>query len=862
VAAVWSRDGRDWRISSGLTADEVRQHDERYKKDKFLPVDVAGYVAIQKDGKPADRYAALWVEKSGDDARLYVGMTADEEGEVQDKLKQEKLIPRTLHAMIGSEGRTRYCGVWGRPPGAAITGQAHQDQFEGRFEQSQATLSDQLLIDVVVSGASKPQPIRERAEADLQSAEKKLKTKPDDLNSRLARAMAHLRLGENQKAFDDLQIMVGKNPDLVSAKQYRVIALARLGKKQDALSELGKFQKGDAPERSKLNVAVVVVAELGESTDKAVETLEAAIKKHPKDADLRYDAARAFSLASKAVSRSDKAKSRELADRCLQLLRESVKYDDADFGKMDEDADLDPIRDDPAFAEVMKAGYPDRRYAAAWSSDASLEAVPIYGLDPAVHLQKCRGLIDHDYRPVSCSATRTTPEGPLMTASVWYRPVLQEETKDRLAERQARAAVALVRVGKAEEVWSLLRHSPDPRLRSFIMNWLSPLGTDPKVVAAELDRIDPNAKPKPAQGQQAMKAILFHPETSMRRALILALGTYGADGLSPAERESLIARLLDLYEHDPDAGIHGAAGWTLRQWKQQDKLKALDASLGRLKDRGDRRWYVNGQGQTFALVEGPVEFRMGSPLDEPDGRTNDLAPHPRKIDHRFAIAAKEVSVADYQKFVGFAPGNQGFGVDRKFLDRSSPDPDGPMIGVSWYGAAAFCNWLSERDGIPKDQWCYLPNGAQVYAEGMKIKADALKLTGYRLPTEAEWEFACRAGTLTSRYYGSSIGLLGRYARYQANSDEHAWPGGSLRPNDLGLSDMLGNVFEWCQERYADARPTEPAKGSDEHINESPRLLRGGSFLNHPALVRLAYRLRIGPSVRDTDFGFRLARTYY
>ena len=245
VAAVWTRDGRNWRISSGLTADEVRQQDERNKKDKFLPVDVAGYVATEKDGKPADRYAALWVEKSGDDdARLYVGTTADEEDEVQDKLKEAKLIPRTLHAMIGSEGRTRYCGVWGRPPGAAITGQTYRDQFEGNFEQNQADLSDQLLIDVAVSGASKPQPTRERAQADLQSAEKKLKTKPDDLDARLARAMANFRLGENQKALDDLQVVIGKNPEAVSAKQYRVIALARLGKKQDAQSELAWIPMG------------------------------------------------------------------------------------------------------------------------------------------------------------------------------------------------------------------------------------------------------------------------------------------------------------------------------------------------------------------------------------------------------------------------------------------------------------------------------------------------------------------------------------------------------------------------------------------------------------------------------------------
>ena len=266
-----------------------------------------------------------------------------------------------------------------------------------------------------------------------------------------------------------------------------------------------------------------------------------------------------------------------------------------------------------------------------------------------------------------------------MTASVWHRPTVQEEVKDRLAERQARAAVALVRLGKAEEVWPLLRHSADPRLRSFIVNWLNPLGADPKLIAAELDRLDklgaglrprhrPTAglrpesrrlgRPRSREGgvgnprqQNAMDAILFHPETSQRRALILALGTYGTEGLSPGEREPLIAKLLDLYRNDPDSGIHGAAEWTLRQWKQQEKLKELDAELMKLKDRGERRWFVNGQGQTFAVIEGPVEFRMGSPPTEPNRNVTMETPHRLVIPRRFAIAAKEVTVEQWQRFL-------------------------------------------------------------------------------------------------------------------------------------------------------------------------------------------------------------------
>jgi len=864
VAAVWTRDGRNWRVSPGLTADEARFQDDGNKKDKFLPVDVAGYMAMDKDGKPADRYAALWVEKPGDDeARLYVGITAGQETEAQDRLKEAKLIPRTLHPMLGSEGLMRYSSVWGRPPRAEIRGQRYRDQFEGNFEQNQADLSDQLFLDVAVSGATKPQPTRERAQAALQSANKKLKSKPDDLDARLARAMANFRLGENQKVLDDLQFVIGKNPKAISAKQYRVIALACLGKKQDALSELAKFQKEDASEHSKLYLAVVVAAELGEGADKAFETLESAIQQQPQDAELRYDAAHAFSLASKAVSRSDKAKGRQLAGRCLQLLREAVKNDDADFGKMDEDLDLDPIRDDPAFAEI--AGHPDRRYASVWSSDASFEAIPIYGLDPAAHLRKCRELIAQGYRPVSWSVSKTTPEGPLVTASVWHRPTVQEEFKDRLAERQARAAVALVRMGKAEEVWTLLRHSADPRLRSFIVNWLNPLVADPKLIAAELDRIAPNAKPTPAEGQQLMDAVLFHPETSMRRALILALGTYGTEGLSPGERKPLIGKLLDLYRNDPDSGIHGAAEWTLWKWGQKEKLKELDAELMKAKERGNRRWFVNRQGQTYAVIDGPVEFRMGSPPTQPNRHLTLENPRRLVIPRRFAIAAKEVTLEQWQRFERT---HTELGLPPSFVNQWSPDPDGPMIGFTWYIAANYCNWLSEQEGLPKDQWCYLPAEGNAYGDGMTIPADVLERTGYRLPTEAEWEYACRAGTVTSRYYGHSIDLLDAYARSQANSKDHAWSCGSLLPNDLGLFDMLGNEFEWVQD--SSRRTMRERKGLvNDNINvyellndKNPRILRGASFGDRPAGVRSAERNWMTPAYRGLYNGFRPFRTYH
>ena len=205
-------------------------------------------------------------------------------------------------------------------------------------------------------------------------------------------------------------------------------------------------------------------------------------------------------------------------------------------------------------------------------------------------------------------------------------PEATEVENDVLTQRQARAAVAMIRLGRAEPVWPLLRHSPNPSLRSYLVNWLKPLGADPKALLARMESLKSGAGTTPMDGRQAMDAVLFHPETSERRALILALGGYDPDELSPDKREPLVEHLLEMYRNDPDAGIHGAAEWTLRRWKQEEKLAAIDAELKKLKDRGNRRWYVNSEGQTFVVIEGPVEFRWDRPDSEPDRRDSERPP--------------------------------------------------------------------------------------------------------------------------------------------------------------------------------------------------------------------------------------------
>jgi formylglycine-generating enzyme required for sulfatase activity len=158
----------------------------------------------------------------------------------------------------------------------------------------------------------------------------------------------------------------------------------------------------------------------------------------------------------------------------------------------------------------------------------------------------------------------------------------------------------------------------------------------------------------------------------------------------------------------------------------------------------------------------------------------------------------------------------------------------PVENVSWNEAVYFCNLLSQKSGLRE---CYYIN-----SDSNDVIYDS-KSDGYRLPSEAEWEYACRSGTTGVRY-----GEIDNIAWYQENSDGKTHEVGRKEPNAWGLYDMLGNVWEWCWDKY------------DENSYGSYRIFRGGGW-NDPARGCLASnRRRSHPTFQIDDLGFRLARS--
>ncbi|MFH8713314.1 formylglycine-generating enzyme family protein [Streptomyces zaomyceticus] len=189
---------------------------------------------------------------------------------------------------------------------------------------------------------------------------------------------------------------------------------------------------------------------------------------------------------------------------------------------------------------------------------------------------------------------------------------------------------------------------------------------------------------------------------------------------------------------------------------------------------------------------------------------------------RYALGAVPVTQDLYERVTGERPGTARG-------DRL------PVEGVSWGEAVRFCNTLSAREGLRP--------AYRVPADESDGPAWDRTADGYRLPTEAEWEHACRAGTTEARH-----GPLDEIAWHRGNSGERLHEVGGRRPNDWGLHDMLGNVWEWCWDVY------------DAEVYGSYRVLRGGGWFDEHWSCRASVRRRSHPTLRIDDVGFRLART--
>ena len=341
-----------------------------------------------------------------------------------------------------------------------------------------------------------------------------------------------------------------------------------------------------------------------------------------------------------------------------------------------------------------------------------------------------------------------------------------------------------------------------------------------------------------------------------RFAALLTLSRFTAAEVGQESRQAIATRLnlAKVYATDPSSAIHSASRFLLRAWELPvEKLELPDAPVPK------RNWMVIRLPQDNAAqptVSAPSSLDMtfiripGStiPTERRENKERKDAEFPLVLDHEFWMSECEVTVGQFRRFhdevkdadsayrrdplVDIPAEWKWEGEDKEI----SPSATHPVQQVNWEDAVLFCNWLSWRT---QRKPCYRRT-----SRGWERTTDG---DGFRLPSELEWEYACRSGSVAQYGFGSDKRLLGDYAIFDATIQSQSQPVGNKRPNAWGLHDMHGNAWEWCEDEFG----TRTKDGDDRDC-----VVRSGSWLGGAGGCRSAFRFGFGAGNRIGLLGFR------
>ena len=499
--------------------------------------------------------------------------------------------------------------------------------------------------------------------------------------------------------------------------------------------------------------------------------------------------------------------------------------------------------------------------------------------------------------------------------------------------RQANMVVALIELDPDYE-WEHLDWSEDPSLAAEIIERIGPSSTSFDILLQRLKLWKPET---------------LGPADDEIAGILLALGGFRQHQISTGSKNDIKPVLLDLFKKHPSARVHSSSKWLLGRLGNRlgwDKdIEAAELRLRKKLPDDDKSWHVDRLGNTFIVFDPVPKFQMG--LDKAfefagvDYRefVSELPPHLMKIPRRFGVCTTEVTIGQYEEFEEYLIADIPRwvnkmkknlpGLKKKQENSETLDPanekliqvyeklvgqlpqtlknikstrkhrDGkanknlPIAHVNFLSALAYCRWVNDQEGTISSSlpdirnfiaWYILKSTDNVGFTGSTVESPVPD--GYRLPSVAEWEYACRGKSRTLYPFGRLERHLEKYAWYVLNAKNSTVQSvGQLKPLSTGIFDMLGNVGEWCLDFYIEDLPSTAKPGEFEtaslfvdhgdefFIEESEtkirfpfgkantREFRGGSYQDKPIGVRPTARGSSYATNSQFNLGFRLARTY-
>ncbi len=384
----------------------------------------------------------------------------------------------------------------------------------------------------------------------------------------------------------------------------------------------------------------------------------------------------------------------------------------------------------------------------------------------------------------------------------------------------ARLAILALHLGDTSLVAEMIAQRPDPIQRTMLINEAQ------RWQASLMDWFD---NPTVQQDLQLRCVACF-----VAGANVQEFGPY---------QQSIVEIVSYWFHNYNDAETHSASGWLLRRFNQF-------VAEPQQQEMASRDWYVTNKIELTMLKVAPGSFVRKEPRTRSDDDSVGRHQQHVAVTREFWLSDREISLADYSTYLNDPnyPNDLKSNRWRDSQDGHGESPGHPVREVGWEDAVLFCNWLSKQDGL--DAALTLDNGVWIVDTSSN---------GYRLPTEAEWEYTCRAGTTTNFCCGDveELTILRQYAVIAEN--ELALCRSRL-PNSWGFFDLHGNVYEWCLDDFDHYSTATEVTDPFEFHQGKYRVIRGGTQAYKPIFAQSNSRVRNIPSYQSPTVGFRVART--
>lgn len=489
------------------------------------------------------------------------------------------------------------------------------------------------------------------------------------------------------------------------------------------------------------------------------------------------------------------------------------------------EVDFDGLRGRPGWHSLLERLKVSCRFAVCSNADDRFESRAIFAEEQSAHDRTSKQFVAEGYYPI-CMHGHHETRGRVLS-SIWHRT---KESLEKIANRSkqnSNLCLAIAKLGETDSVLDVLNNQ-----------WGRSTASE---VIANAPRILPPSLVVSMLRQSAS------PETQSQ--LVSLLGTFKPGDFQEQDFGYLKLRLSDWSALTSDASLRNHSLWCLEQWGIPATTWKTDSN----KAKGN--WIVNSVGQQMIVLEPPGVILVGRSEEKKQWV---------RIQRKFALGSTEVTGEQFEEFLRDPRVVAWIEEDRRQRYMRLADNVYPQASVSWQIAVQYCQWLNEREGIAESQWCYA-NVWKGNGKRFTVHSDYLKRTGYRLPTQAEWEFACSAGSAESWHFGSNDANTANYEWTSPHSNDQPHPVARLRPNSFGFFDMGGNLAEWTDDyRRTPLRSTEhyfvEDSGNVGEVNAAYRALCGGRYRLSAASAMTTMFAYFAPEHRSTSTGFRVART--